>query len=215
MACHPQWCHSVSEWQELLDLWIANPTPEHVLNFGKFQDLRALHGDETPVMQLCDHICASVQCHNWFFPNMARHVVHFPPPFTFFGNVRVEDSGKLNGMIDLKKLGIFAITTGASLLVLEYGIIGGCTWKKLEFLVKAGFFSNGDYETITNAFTFLVKLRLQQQLQDLYSGNPVTDCVDLRRMTANEHEQFRQALNGVKTFLWIFRDHYLLDFDSI
>jgi len=215
MASNPQWCHSVSEWKKLLDLWIANPTPEHVLNFGKFQDLRALHGDDTPAMQLRDHICTSVQCHNWFFPNMARHVVHFPPPFTFFGNIRVEDSGKFNGMVDLKKLGIFAITTGASLLVLEYGMIGGCTWKKLETLVNTAFFSSGDYETITKAFTFLVQLRLQQQLRDLSIGNPVTDSVDLRRMTENEHEQFRQALNGISTFLQIFRAHYLLDSISI
>ncbi len=212
MACNPQWCHCVSEWQELLALWIENPTPEHVLNFGKFQDLRALHGNEALAIQLRDHICTSVQCHNWFFPNMANHVVHFPSPFTCFGQIRTEESDNHKGMVDLKKAGIFAITTGASLLALEYGIIGGCTWKKLETLFKAGFFSSRDYETITKAFTFLVQLRLQQQLLGLSSGNPVTDSVDLRLMTENEHEQFRRALNGVDIFLWIFRDHYQLDF---
>ena len=31
-------------------------------------------------------------------------------------------------------------------------------------------------------------------------------------MTSKEQDQFRQALKGVNTFLWIFRDHYLLDF---
>ena len=215
MASTPRWCHSVSEWKQLLDQWIAAPTPENILNFGMFQDLRALHGDEAPVMRLRDHICSEVQCHASFFPNMACHVVRFPTPFTIFGRVRVEQSGAHTGMVDLKKGGIFAITTGASLLALESGIIGGDTWNKLELLGKLGFFSSEDLETIVKSFTFLVQLRLQQQLRDISSGREPTNYVDPRSMTASEYEQFRHALKGVNTFLWIFRDHYLLDYISM
>lgn len=215
MASTPQWCHSISEWKMLLNEWIAVPTPEHILNFGMFQDLRALHGDETPAMKLRDHICTAVQCHGIFLPNMACHVVRFPAPFTIFGRIRVEQSGMHTGMVDLKKAGIFAITTGASLLALESGIIGGDTWKKLELLGKLGFFSSGDLEVIVKAFTFLVQLRLQQQLRELSIGSEPTNYVDPLIMTDTEHEEFRQALKGVNTFLWIFRDHYLLDYISI
>jgi CBS domain-containing protein len=215
MASTPRWQHSVSEWKQLLNQWITVPTPEHILNFGMFLDLRALHGDETPVLSLRDYICSEVQCHAFFFPNMAGHVVRFPELFTSFGRVRVEQGGEHKGMVDLKKAGIFAITTGASLLALEFGIIGGDTWKKLEFLGKLGFISSGDLNEIVKAFTFLVQLRLQQQLRELSNGSIPTNFVDPLLMTDNEHEQFRQALKGVNTFLWIFRDHYLLDFISI
>ena len=211
MASTPQWCHSIGEWKQLLNHWITVPTPEHILNFGMFQDLRALQGDETPVMQLRDHICSAVQCHAFFFPNMACHVVRFPSPFTIFGRIRVEHNEEHKGMVDLKKAGIFAITTGASLLALEFCIIGGDTWKKLELLGRLGFFSSSDLEAILNAYTFLVQLRLQQQLRELATGSQPTNFVDPLLMTENEHDQFRQALKGVNTFLWIFRDHYLLD----
>ncbi|MBC7962828.1 MAG: hypothetical protein H7Y05_07780 [Steroidobacteraceae bacterium] len=211
MASTPQWCHSIGEWKQLLNQWITVPTPEHILNFGMFQDLRALQGDETPVMQLRDHICSTVQCHAFFFPNMAGHVVRFPSPFTIFGRIRVEHGEEHRGMVDLKKAGIFAITTGASLLALEFCIIGGDTWKKLELLGRLGFFSSGDLEAILNAYTFLVQLRLQQQLRELAAGSQPTNFVDPLLMTEKEHDQFRQALKGVNTFLWIFRDHYLLD----
>ena len=215
MASTPQWCHSVSEWKRLLNQWITAPTPEHILNFGMFEDLRALHGNKTPVMLLHDHICNAVQCHAYFFPNMACHVVRFPAPFTAFGRIRVEQSEEHKGMVDLKKAGIFAITTGTSLLALESCIIGGDTWKKLELLGESGFFSGSDLETIIMAYTFLVQLRLQQQLQDLSKGSKPTNLVDPRSMTESEHEQFRQALKGVNTFLWIFRDHYLLNHISM
>ena len=215
MAGNPQWRHSLSEWKKLLHQWITMPTPEHILNFGMFQDLRALHGDETPVEHLRDHICTAVQSNAFFFPNMARHVVRFPSPFTIFGGIRAEPNGKHKGMVDLKKAGIFAITTGASLLALESGIIGGDTWKKLELLGKREVFTSGDLETIIKSFTFLVKLRLQQQVRELAAGSNPTNYVDPRLMTKNEQEQFRQALKGVNTFLWIFRDHYLLDYISM
>jgi hypothetical protein len=34
-------------------------------------------------------------------------------------------------------------------------------------------------------------------------------------MTKKEQHLFRQALYGVNTFLWIFRNHYQLDYVSI
>ncbi|MFA7402792.1 MAG: DUF294 nucleotidyltransferase-like domain-containing protein [Pelobacteraceae bacterium] len=215
MASNPSWCRSCNEWKMLLTEWITVPTPEHILNFGMFQDLRALHGDETPVLQLREHISAEAHCHACFFPNMACHVVRFPAPFTIFGQIRVEQSGKHKGMVDLKKAGIFAITTGATLLALESGLIGGDTWKKLELLGKLGFISSVDLEVITQGFTFLVQLRLQQQLRELSHGSTPSNYVDPRSMSENEHEQFRHALKGVNTFLWIFRNHYLLDYISM
>ncbi len=215
MASNPSWCHSSSEWMTLLTRWITVPTPEHILNFGMFQDLRPLYGDAAPVLRLRDHITSEVKQYGLFFPNMACHVVRFQPPLTIFGRLRVEQDGTHKGLVSLKKAGIFAITTGASLLALEFGIIGGDTWKKLDLLGEVGFISSGDLETIVTAFTFLVQLRLQLQLRELSSGSKPTHYIDPRLLTEKEQEQFRQALKGVNVFLWIFRNHYQLDYISM
>lgn len=215
MANTPQWCHSITEWEELVDQWIAAPTPENMLNFGMLQDLRSLHGTEALGVQLSDYMCAAVHRNAAFFPNMAGHVVRFPAPFTMFGRIRVEKSGEHKGMVDLKKAGIFAISAGASLLSLEAGCIGGTTWEKLDFLEKRGLFTNRDHTTIAEAFTFLTQLRLKLQLRKMAANVTPTNHVAPRSMTDTEQSQFRQALKGVKTFLWIFRNHYLLDLISI
>jgi CBS domain-containing protein len=214
MASSPRWRHSLSDWKQLVDLWVSSPTPEYVLNFGMFQDLRPLHGEETLGAELRDHILTTVHHNASFFPNMASHVVRFPSPFNLFGRVRVELGGEHRGKIDLKKAGIFAITTGTSLLALEAGIIGGNTWEKLERLHKRGIFSSGDFETIQKAFSFLTQLRLQRQLQELPAHGTSTYHIDPQTMTNKERDQLRQALNGVNTFLWIFRDQYNLNFMS-
>jgi len=215
MASSPQWCHSLTEWYQLVYRWITVPTPEHVLNFGMFQDLRTLHGDQALCGQLRDHIRATVQRNASFFPNMAYHAVHFPKPFTLFGRIRVEPSGEHRGQVDLKKSGLFAITAGTSLLALEAGIIGGNTWEKLGQLGKLGIISSRDQETIEAAFNYLTRLRLQHQLQELTADRQPTNHVDPGTMPDRKRDQFRQALNGVNSFLWIFRDHYNLDYNSI
>lgn len=215
MASFPQWRHSLTEWNNLVRQWISAPTPEHVLNFGMLQDLRPLHGDHALGQQLRDQIHDAVHRSGTFFSNMAYHVVRFPSPFTIFGRIRVERSGEHRGKVDLKKSGLFAISAGATLLALEAGIIGGNTWDKLGQLKKLEIISGHDQETIEAAFSYLIRLRLQRQLQEQEADRDAVTHVDPQAMTDQEREQFRQALQGVSTFLWIFRDHYNLDYVSI
>lgn len=210
MASNPQWRHSLTEWKQLLNLWITVPTPEHMLNFGIFQDVRPVYGNLSLGTELRDHIRTSVHNTAFFFPNMACHAARFPPPLTMFGRIRVERRGDNKGKIDIKKAGIFLITVGGSLLALETGIIGGTTWDKLELLGKRKVFRAGDLKTIKEAFTYLVQLRLQWQLRELAAGCTPTNYVDPRDMTDSDRIKFRHALRGVNTFLYLFRNHYLL-----
>ncbi|HLO25168.1 MAG TPA: DUF294 nucleotidyltransferase-like domain-containing protein, partial [Geobacteraceae bacterium] len=214
MASNPLWRHSLTEWKRLLDQWITVPTTEHMLNFGMFQDLRPLHGYETLGTQLRDHIRAAVLDTYVFFPNMACHAVRFLPPLTIFGRIRVEHRGENKGKVDIKKAGIFAITLGASLMALEAGVIGGITWEKLEFLGKRRDLSPCDLKIIEEAFTFLVKLRLQWQLREMSANGKSTNHVDPKLMTDKERYQFRQALKGVCSFLRLINNRYQLDFIS-
>jgi len=214
MASNSQWRHSLSEWKRLLNQWITVPTPEHMLNFGIFQDLRSLHGNSYLVTELRDHIRTSALNTAFFFPNMACHVVRFPSPLTLFRRIRVERRGDNRGEIDIKKAGIFAITVGASLLALENGLIGGTTWDKLDFLGERRIIRERDLKTIEEAFTYLVQLRLQWQLRKMSARSKPSNHVDPRVMTNIEREQFRLALKGVNTFLQFFRTHYKLDFIS-
>ena len=214
MASNPQWRHSLSEWKRLLNQWIDIPTPGHILNFGMFQGLRALHGDKTIEKQLHDHILAATGRPTLFFPYMAVHALRFPLPLSMFGHLRVERRGEHRGRIDLKKAGIFAITVGTSLLALEAGLIGGNTWRKLELLGKLGILAPGDLEITEKSFTFLVQFRLQWQLRELAANGQPTNHVDPRAMTDEERRQFRQALKGVAPFLRLMNNRYQLNFIS-
>ncbi len=211
MASNPQWQHSLTEWQQLLEQWISVPTGEHMVNFGMFQDFRTIHGDSSLEKHLHEFIHATTQRNMLFFPYVAKNIVRFPAPLGMFGRIKTERRGANRGKVDLKKSGIFALTSGISLLALENNVDKGTTWDKLEKLGQMGVLSTKSSETLSEAFTQLVNLRLQRQLSDLAAGHKPSNAIDPLRLPYKMQNQLREALRGVNQLLRILRDHYRLD----
>lgn len=211
MASNPEWCHTLSEWKELVEQWITRPDPDATVHFGVFQDLRVLHGDVAFETELRNHICECVRNNAIFLPNMARNIVRFKPPLGMFGRFQVEKKGEQRGKLDLKKGGLFALTRGVSLIALEAGIMGGTTWSKLDRLHLMHLMSDHDLEIVRDAFTFLIKMRLSKQLIALSSGKVVDNFVDPMVLMDRERDQLREAFRGVDTLLNILKSRYQLD----
>lgn len=211
MASNPEWCHSLSEWKQLIEQWINRPDPDATVHLGVFQDLRVLHGDVSFEAELRTHICECARSNSIFFPSMARNIVRFKPPLGIFGRLLVEKKGDQRGKLDLKKGGLFALTRGISLIALEAGIMGGTTWSKLERLHHLHLVSDHDLEVLRDAFTFLIKMRLNKQLIALSSGKVVDNFVDPLVLLDRERDQLRAALRGVDTLLNILKSRYQLD----
>lgn len=211
MASNPEWCHSLSEWKQLVEQWISRPDADATVHFGVFQDLRVMHGDVSFEAELQEFICECTRRNAIFFPSMARNIVRFKPPLGMFGRFQVEKKGDQRGKLDLKKGGVFALTRGISLIALEAGITGGTTWTKLERLNRLHVVSDHDLETLRDAFTFLVKMRLNKQLVAMSSGRPVDNFVDPMVLMDRERDQLREAFKGVETLLHILKSRYQLD----
>jgi CBS domain-containing protein len=212
MASNPQWRRSLSEWKQLLEQWVTVPKSEHMVNFGMFQDFRTVWGEPRFEAELHAHLLNTLQHFALFFPYMARHIARFPPPVGMFGHIRVERRGEHRGEVDLKKAGIFAVTEGASLLALENGVVGGSTWDKLDLLRQRRILPAGDVEIIYQAYTNLVQMRLQRQLNALNAGKPPSNYLNPLAIPDVERDRLRQALRGVATFQRILRDRYKIDF---
>jgi CBS domain-containing protein len=211
MASNPQWQHSLSEWQRILEQWISVPTGENMVNFGMFQDFRTIHGDSTLEANLHEFIHATTERNMLFFPYVAKNIVRFPAPIGMFGRIKVDQVGANRGKVDLKKAGIFALTGGVSLLALEHKIDSGTTWDKIEKLEQTGFLSNKVSEVLSESFTQLVNLRLQRQLSDLAAGNKPGNAIDPLILTDKSRSRLREALRGVNQLLRIIREHYQLN----
>ncbi len=214
MANNPDWCHSLSEWRQLTEQWLAMPGPDETVKFGVFQDLRVLHGEKSLEDELRAHICECARRNSIFFPHMARNIIRFKPPIGMFGRLLVERKGDQRGKLDLKKGGLFALTKGIGLIALESGIMGGTTWSKLERLQHLRLISDQDLEIIRDAFSFLIKMRLEKQLITMSTGRDPDNFVDPLVLTERERDQLRAALRGVETLLKVLNSRYQLDLIS-
>lgn len=142
---------------------------------------------------------------------MARNIVRFKPPLGMFGRLLVEKKGAHRGKLDLKKGGLFALTRGIGLLALESGIMGGTTWTKMVRLNKLQILSDHELDTIGEAFTFLVMMRLKKQLLAVSANKEPINHVDPLVLTYRERDDLRSALQGVNTLIHFLRSHYQLD----
>jgi CBS domain-containing protein len=210
MASNPDWCHSVTDWKELLTNWITTPSAENMVNFGMFQDMRTLHGSVDLEGILRDHIIITSHQHSLFFPYMAKNIVRFKPPLGLFGRIKTESRGDYKGCFDLKKGGIFALTLGISLLALHYGSMGGNSWDKIVRLRETGKIAAHDLDQIEEAFSFLLKLRLEKQFRALEAGRQPGNHVDPLVLTDRERDLLREAFKGVNLLLHILEDTFQL-----
>lgn len=214
MASNPQWCHSLSEWADLIESWLTTPGPDQTVFFGVFQDLRVLHGDSGFEEKLRSLIIQSAHRNTHFFPNMARNIIRFKPPLGMFGRLLTERSGEGKGKLDLKKGGLFALTRGISLIAMEEGISGGTTWSKLERLGDHAHIAPNDMQVLEESLTFLAKLRLDKQLLALRSGQQPGNFVDPLVLKEQERVQLRAAFRGVNTLFQILTSRYQLNLVS-
>lgn len=211
MANNPDWCHSISEWKDLTTEWLSKPSAENTVSFGVFQDLRVLHGEVSFEEELRSHIIECARLNSIFFPKMARNIVRFKPPLGMFGRLQVEKSGSGRGKIDLKKGGLFTLTRGIGLIALEAGIMGGSTWDKLARLHSMNIISDHDLDTLTESFTFLIRLRLVKQLTAATAGTEPNNMVDPMVLPDAERDRLRAAFRGVNTLISIMHSRYQLD----
>lgn len=200
MAKNAVWRRSLGGWTEALNQWLASPTPDNILTGSMFFDLRTLYGDPSLEQALKAHIAARLQVEPMFLRYAAANVLHFKTPLVWFGRIRVEKKGAHQGLLDVKKAGIFAITEGIKVLALEAGIVDGGTRERINALVDAGTLDRIHADDLEMTFNFLVHLRLRNQVAAIREGRAPTNFIDLKQLNRMEMGRLKLALEGVRTF---------------
>jgi CBS domain-containing protein len=211
MASNPKWRKTESEWLALLDQCIRVPSPENLLDFGMFQDFRAIHGDMELEKRLRKLILDKASEHGVFLAHQAKNVCRFTPPLGWFDRVIVEKKGENKGKINLKKAGIFTITEGISLLATEHKCWSDTTWDKIDDLRERGVLSDDLGTEVMLAFTFLVWTRLRNQMRLLRAGKLPSDYIAPASMRAIDQMRLKESLLAVRKFIKIVRENFRVD----
>ncbi|RMH80030.1 MAG: cyclic nucleotide-binding/CBS domain-containing protein [Acidobacteria bacterium] len=210
MVSNPFWRRSSHEWEMAIKSWIEKPQPENMLNVAIFFDFRNVFGDQTLVDRLWYHILQRLKENPGFFPFLALDAVRFKPPLGFFKDFVVERSGEHRGELDIKKGGIFPLTQGVRALSLEHGIGERSTFKRIEELQKLGVFSKEYGKDLSEAYRFLMGLRLRVQAEKIRDGKEADNYVNPNNLSKAEKGMLKDVFRLIREFQDMLYERYSL-----
>ncbi len=187
MASNPQWCLSLSEWQQRFSQWIRTPTPQALLNASIFFDLRPLFGNHALADALRGHLLSLAPKNRIFLHTLAANVLSVQPPLGRLGRFS-------SRVIDIKKTGTRLFVDAGRLLGLASGVEATATVTRLEQAGERLHRRSSDVAADIAAFETLQGQRLRQQLQH-------PDCpnqVDHQQLNPFEQRCLFEAFNQAK-----------------
>ncbi len=186
-----RWCHPLAEWQAKFEGWIQTPEPEALLDAASFFDFRAVHGDLS--LESLESLVAKARHAPLFLRLLAQNSLQFHPPLGFFHRLHSGSSG-----IDLKGGGIMPIVGMARVRALAAGVVERSTLDRLEGAAARGAMRTEAAETLSEAFRFLIRMRLDAQLTARRAGRPFTNAVELAALSALERRHLKDTFLSVR-----------------
>lgn len=186
-----RWHKPLAEWEALFRRWIEQPSPPELLEAQIFFDFRPVHGRLS--LQGLEQVVAHSGENGLFLAHLARAALQFRPPLGLFRRIREEEGG-----VDLKKGGIAPVVSLARVYALEARSSARGTLERLEAAARAGRLSAEGAETLSEAFNFLTRLRLREQLGALRRGEPPSHKVPLEALSALERRHLKEAFVEIR-----------------
>lgn len=187
MAGEEGCCLTLDEWHERFHQWIAQGSPEHLLNASIYFDFRSLAGDPSLAHSLRERVRLSASTTPRFLKQMALNALTREAPLNWRGAIDSDD----RGMLDLKLRGTAIFVDAARIYSLAHGVQETNTQRRLEAVGQLLKLAKNEYDAWVSGFEFLQMLRLRIQLQSEGSEAPpneiqVTSLNDIDRRVLRE-----------------------------
>jgi CBS domain-containing protein len=196
MASEAKWCRSLPAWVETYDAWLRRMEPQDVTDLSVFLDFRLVRGDAALVGELRKHVHATLPEQRGAQFLLARNALAFRPPLRLPGNIYLGGAAESSGRFDLKDA-LQPIVAFARVYAERQRIVATHTMARIDALADRDLLPSGSREEITDAYDFLMELRLATQLAEIRAGREASSVVELSSLTAIQRELLRQAFGAI------------------
>ncbi|MDH4318152.1 MAG: DUF294 nucleotidyltransferase-like domain-containing protein, partial [Desulfobulbaceae bacterium] len=203
MASNPKWRQPIAVWRSYFDNWILRPDPLEVRHATIFFDFRCGYGDKTAAIDLRDHLSRAARADELFLYHLAVDCLESRAPLSFFRNFIVEKNGEHKNRLDIKKQGLVPFVDFARVMALKYGIGATNTLDRLRLLADGNHITTNLYAEASEAYEFLMHIRLIHQLDMLGEGKEPDNHLDPGSLIDIEKQTLKEAFSII---------HHLQDF---
>jgi CBS domain-containing protein len=199
-----RWQGPLDEWRDRFHGWLEKATPTALLEASIFFDFRPVHGDLD--VAALHALAARAGGARTFLSAMAKSALTFRPPGGLVLRIRGDAS-----RVDLKLKGISSIVFLGRVYGLEAGARTSNTLGRIRAAFDAGLIAKDTLETLTEAYGFLLRLRLREQLRMIAEGRPPVNVVSIADLSSLERSRLRDTFRAIEDWQERAAYHYRTD----
>lgn len=193
-----RWLGPLREWRDQ----IADAIQSRPIEAAIFFDYR--RGAGTLDLSPLDAELARARRERLFLRRLAKGALGFSPPVRLL----LRESSR----VDLKVQGIAPIVYLARCYGIEVGSSARGTLERLDAARAAGLMGEETHAEVTEAFRFLLGLRLRLQLRRVADGEPVTNEVKVASLTPLERHRLKDSFGAIQRWQDKASFHYQPEF---
>ena len=193
MAKNPGCRHSLAHWKVVVDDWIARALAEDVLAADIFFDGAPVAGDMALANALFDFAFERAHASSHFAAALAASARNWTAPLGLLGRFTTDGDGRL----DLKRNGLLPIVTAARTLALKHAIRPTSTIGRLNEAKARAMIAGDLVDRAIGAYGGLMRMVLEQQIEDAHRGIPVSARVQVAPMTTGEKRWLKTAFKDI------------------
>lgn len=206
MARNRAWRRTGAEWRAQLADWASHPVPQNLLNVDIFYDFVAVHvagGEGARLAEGLRHSATHTALGSFGLVRaLGETAGAFVTPLGLFGRIKKDDMGR----VDLKGGGLLPIAAGARAVALRHGIEALSTPDRLRGAVLASGRAETDADLIVEAHGLVLRLILEQQIEDIETGLKPSNRVGLASLNQRDRDHLKEALSRVDLIQEMLRD---------
>ncbi len=199
-----RWCMPLARWRETFRGWIATPDPRALLDASSFFDWRTVHGSLD--LEPLEDVLRGAAGERVFLAHLAKTALGFEPPLGAFRQIKLDHGG-----VDLKKGGLMPIVGLARLFALEGRVGARGTLDRLAAACAAGTLSDDGAATLAEAFRFVLRLRLRDQLQSMRAGREPQAVARFEGLSSLERRQLKDVFLAIRELQHAVRLRFATD----
>lgn len=191
MAMNKEWCMSSSDWEKTIASWVTTPNSQEILNISIFFDFRPIYGDFEMANALQQFCLKMLKDKNVFYYNLAKSIINLKPSI-------IDSYSSSSFHI---KMPLLAISSILRLWSLKYGVSERNTIERLSALHAVGAISVNLKEEFERAYSYLMLLRIKNQLRQIDSNEKASNDIDSKYLADFDRIMLKKSISTISDHL--------------